>query len=116
VKGLQLACLLMMGSLFAINGLRQFFVEPLATPHVNLIWFLIQVLPLLAVLPGTLRNRYRSYVFAALVSTLYFIHGVLLASTADLRMLGLWETGFAVSLLIAATYAARRTVGQAASQ
>ncbi|HEY5679598.1 MAG TPA: DUF2069 domain-containing protein [Pseudomonadales bacterium] len=116
MKGLQLACLLMMGSLFAINGLRQFFVEPLATPHVNLIWFLIQVLPLLAVLPGTLRNRYRSYVFAALVSTLYFIHGVLLAATADLRALGLWETGFAVGLLIAASYAARRTVGQAASQ
>jgi uncharacterized membrane protein len=116
MKGLQLTCLLMIGSLFAINGLRQFFVEPLPTPHVNLIWFLIQVLPLLAVLPGTLRNRYRSYVFAALVSTLYFIHGVLLAATADLRALGLWETGFAVSLLVAASYAARRTLREPAPQ
>ncbi|NIP16581.1 MAG: DUF2069 domain-containing protein [Pseudomonadales bacterium] len=114
MKGLQLACLLLIGSLFAINGLRQFFVEPLNTPHVNLIWFLIQVLPLLAVLPGTLKNRYRSYVFAALVSTLYFIHGVLLAATADLRAFGVWEAGFAVSLLVAASYAARRTLGAAA--
>lgn len=116
MKGLQLLCLVMIGSLFAVNGLRQVFIEPLATPHVNLIWFLIQVLPLLAVLPGTLKHRYRSYVFAALVSTLYFIHGVLLAATADLRALGVLEAGFAVSLLVAASYAARRQLRERAPQ
>lgn len=107
MKGLQLACLGLIGSLFALTGLRQFFVEPLATPSSNAVWFCIQVLPLLAVLPGVLRRVARSYLLAALVSTLYFVHGVLLAATPELRALGLWEAGFSVGLLVAGSYAAR---------
>ena len=109
MKGLQLACLGLSGSLFALTGLRQFFVEPLATPSINALWFGIQVLPLLAVLPGVLRDSARSYLFAALASTLYFIHGVLLVATPELRAMGLWEAGFSVGLLIAGSYAARNS-------
>ena len=107
MKALQLACLLLIGSLFALTGLRQFFIEPLATPSINAVWFLLQVLPLLAVLPGVLRLGARSYLVAALLSTLYFVHGVLLAATPELRGLGLWEAGFSVALLVAGSYAAR---------
>jgi uncharacterized membrane protein len=61
----------------------------------------------LAVLPGVLRLGARSFLIAALISTLYFIHGVLLAATADQRVLGIWESGFAIALLIAGSYATR---------
>ena len=107
MTALQLVCLGLIGSLFALTGLRQFFVEPLASPATNAVWFLIQVLPLLAVLPGVLRLRSRSFILAALASTLYFVHGVLLAATPDLRAMGLWEVAFAVGLLVAGSYAAR---------
>ena len=43
-----------------MTGLRQFFIEPLATPSSNGIWFLIQVLPLLLPMPGALRGELRS--------------------------------------------------------
>ena len=108
VKGLQLLSLLALGSVFALNGLRQFFVDPLANTTSNLIWFVLQVLPLLLVLPGMLALRARSYLLATLVSMLYFVHGVVLAATAELRVLGLWEAGFAVALLAAALLTARR--------
>jgi uncharacterized membrane protein len=105
--GLQLACMGLIGSLFALTGLHQFFLKPLATPTINALWFFIQVLPLLAVLPGVLRRHARSYVIAALVSTLYFVHGVLLAATPELRAFGLSEAAFSVGLLVAGAYAAR---------
>lgn len=107
MKLLQPACLLLIGSLLALTGVRQFFVQPLATPGVNALWFSIQVLPLLAVVPGVLLLRPRSHLLAALASTLYFVHGVLLAATAPLRALGLWEAGLSVALLVAGSYAAR---------
>ena len=37
LQGLQFLTLLAAGSLFALTGLRQFFVEPLASPVPNLI-------------------------------------------------------------------------------
>ena len=107
MKGWLFVALLLIGSLVGINGLRQLFVQPLPTTSVNITWFVIQILPLLAVLPGMLRLRPRSVFGAAFVSMLYFIHGVLLAATAPLRTIGLLEAGFAVLLLAVATYMAR---------
>ena len=104
---LMFACLLMLGSLFALTGLRQFFIEPLGSGLSNSIWFGIQVLPLLAVTPGMLRFKARSYLIATLVGSLYLVHGVLLVSTPDLRTLGVWETAFALLLILAATYMVR---------
>ena len=108
MKALQFLCLLLVGSLFALTGLRQFFVTPLSGSGVNVLWFLIQVLPLLLVLPGILRLRVRAFFFAALAGMLYFVHGVLQAATPDLRALGLWEVGFAMALVLAATYGTRQ--------
>lgn len=111
MKGLQFLALIMLGSLFAVTGLRQFFVEPLDDALSNTLWFAIQVLPLLVVLPGLLRGSHRGYFYAILAATLYFIHGTMEAATADQRLLALWETGFAVALIAVACLAMRRLNG-----
>lgn len=107
LRALQLLTLLALGSIFALTGLRQFFVEPLASSSSNLIWFGIQVLPLLLVLPGLLRLAPRSYLLAILAAMLYFCHGVLQAVSAEDRLLGLWEVGFSLALILTASFALR---------
>ncbi len=107
MRGWLIVALFLLGSLVSVNGLRQFFVEPLTTPSVNAIWYFIQVLPLLAVLPGMLRLQPGSIFGAALVSLLYFVHGVLLAATPNLRVMGLFEAAVAIALLCVATYMTR---------
>ncbi len=108
MKGYQFACLILIGSLFAVTGLRQFFVEPLDSAFANTIWFVIEVLPLLAVLPAVLRGASRGYLLAALAALLYFVHGTMEAATADHRTMALWEAGFAVALVAVAGLAVRR--------
>lgn len=108
MKGWQFVCLVLLGSLFALTGLRQFFVEPLAGTASNVIWFGIQVLPLLLVLPMLLRGHSRGYFYSVLAASLYFIHGTMEAATPELRTLALWEVGFAVALIAAASIAMRR--------
>ncbi|MGE0622817.1 MAG: DUF2069 domain-containing protein [Pseudomonadales bacterium] len=107
LRGLQFLCLLCLGSLFALTGLKQFFIEPLASTGTNLVWFLIQVLPLLAVTPGVLRLKARSYLLAVLAAMLYFSHGVLEATSTDMRAYGLWEVAFAMGLVLTASFALR---------
>ena len=107
LRALQLLTLLALGSIFALTGLRQFFVEPLASSSSNLIWFGIQVLPLLLVLPGLLRLAPRSYLLAILAAMLYFCHGVLQAVSVEDRLLGLWEVGFSLALILTASFALR---------
>jgi uncharacterized membrane protein len=107
LRGLQFLCLIWIGSLFALTGLRQFFVEPLASTTSNLIWFGIQVLPLLLVLPGILRLKPRSYLLATLVAMLYFCHGVLQAVSAEDRVLGLWEVAFSLALVLTGSFGLR---------
>lgn len=107
VQGLQFLTLLSIGSLFALTGLRQFFVDPLANPVSNLIWFIIQVLPLLLVLPGILKLSPRSYLLGALGGMLYFSHGVLLSVSPEHRVIGLWEIGMALALVVTTTLVLR---------
>jgi uncharacterized membrane protein len=107
LRGLQFLTLFCIGSLFGLTGLRQFFVEPLASSSSNLIWFGIQVLPLLLVLPGVLRLTPRSYLLAILAAMLYFCHGVLQAVSVEDRLLGLWEVGFSLALVLTASFALR---------
>lgn len=116
MKGHQLLALLLIGSLFALTGLRQFFVQPLATPLANVSWFVIQVAPLLAILPGVLRATGRGFFYAILAAMLYFIHGVMEAATPELRALALWEIGFATGLVAVGAYAMRRLNGTPPAQ
>ncbi len=116
MKGLQLISLLLIGSIFALTGLRQFFVSPLQGAVLNLLWFLAQVLPLLFLLPGILRLRARAYFFAAMVSMLYFIHGILLTIMPDSRAMGLWEVGLAMLLVLVGSIGTRQLGGLKAAQ
>jgi uncharacterized membrane protein len=104
---LLFVCMLLMGSLLALTGMRQFFIQPLASTQSNIIWFAVQVAPLLVIVPGLLRLHYRSAFFAILVASLYFIHGVLLAVDASTRALGFTEVGISLALVLTATYLLR---------
>jgi len=108
MKGLQFLSLVCIGSLFALTGLRQFFMQPLAGTFTNTVWFIIQVTPLLLILPGVLRVSARGFFFAILAAMLYFIHGVMEAATPALRTWALWEVGFATALVTLGSVAMRR--------
>lgn len=102
VRGYLFLTFLCIGSLFALVGLKQFFMQPLDNSTSNGIWFLLQVLPLLLLIPGLLRvgpGRGRlAFFFCAMAGMLYFIHGVWSAVTPELRTWALWETAFALGL------------------
>jgi uncharacterized membrane protein len=104
----QLPAIALIGSLFALTGLRQFFLQPLASPFSNTLWFLLQVAPLLLALPGVLRATARGFFGAVLAAMLYFIHGVLEAATPQLRVFAWWEIGFATTLVVLGALAMRR--------
>ncbi|XOV84437.1 MAG: DUF2069 domain-containing protein [bacterium] len=108
MKGWLFLSLMMVGSLFALTGLRQFFIEPLDDPGVNAAWFLIQMLPLLLPLPGLLRGHLRPAFFMCMSSMLYFIHGVLVVFDPDLFVFGLFEILFSLGLCGATAILVRR--------
>lgn len=108
MRGWLFIILLLAGSLFALTGLRQFFIEPLAGSVTNTIWFIVQVLPLLLVIPGMLSLNTRSAFYMILAAMLYFIHGVLEAATPEQRTLALVEIVLSVALITIATWMLRR--------
>lgn len=81
-----------------MTGLRQFFIDPLPNTTANVIWFICQVLPLIAPIPGVLRGALRSMFLLCLFSTLYFVHGVMVAFEGDLLLFGAFEILFALAL------------------
>ena len=107
MAGFQFLALICVGSLFALTGLRQFFVAPLPNELPNALWFLLQVSPLIAVLPGVLRGHGRGFFYAMLAAMPYFVHGVI-ALTAGSRGLGMAESGTAIALLAICYLALRR--------
>ena len=98
MKGWLFIALLLLGSLVALTGLRQFFLEPLASTGTNIAWFIIQLLPLLVPLPGLMRVQLRSTFILCMTSLLYFIHGTLIVFDADKQLLGGFEIVFALGL------------------
>ena len=108
MKGWLFACLMLTGALFSLTGLRQFFIEPLANPMPNLVWFLIQLLPLLLPLPGVLRLQVRSTFVLCMASTLYFVHGVYVISDPKLQLLGIFEIIFSLGLCAVSAFLVRK--------
>ena len=49
--------------------------------HIPLFWLVVKGVPLLAMLPGLLRDRPKAYLGSCLLALLYFIEGVVLAWT-----------------------------------
>jgi uncharacterized membrane protein len=108
MQGFIFLSYLCIGSLFAMTGLRQFFIEPLAGGATNAVWFGLQVLPLLAILPGLMRGTRNAPMYAIIVAMLYFVHGVLVAATDPLRWFGLIEIVFALALTWVSTMLLKR--------
>lgn len=100
MRGWLFLSLICAGSLLAVTGLRQFFIEPLSTSLSNSVWFLIQVLPLLLPLPGALRGQLRSMFLLCLVSSLYFIHAVLVINDEPLFLIASAELLFSLGLAV----------------
>ena len=100
MRGWLFLSLICTGSLLAVTGLRQFFIEPLGTRSSNSVWFLIQVLPLLLPLPGALRGQLRSMFLLCLVSSLYFIHAVLVINDEPLFLIASAELLFSLGLAV----------------
>lgn len=87
MKGLLFLCLVFTGSIVALTGLRQFFIDPFSTTQANIAWFVIQLVPLLMPLPAVLAGSYRGIFVLCLASMLYFIHGVIIAFDAGMQLL-----------------------------
>ncbi|MEM1437279.1 MAG: hypothetical protein AAGG11_24750 [Pseudomonadota bacterium] len=93
MRGYLFLLFLALGSLFAVLGLKQLFLDPLPGGPFsggNLIWLGAQVLPLLALLPpllGDAAGRRLGGMLAALAGMAYFCYGVWLA--VDNSALGL---------------------------
>jgi uncharacterized membrane protein len=110
VRALQSTTLVCIAALLLLTAARQLLIDPLANVSVNAIWLLIQVLPLLAVIPGVLRLRVTGCFFTVLVGMLYFVHGVQASFGPTERGLDLWglaEAFLAVALVGFASYAIR---------
>ena len=86
------------GSLFALTGLRQFFIAPLPDTGPNILWFAIQVAPLVLTLPGLMSGTIRTTFLLCLASMLYFVHGVIVVYDGSLVILGWIEIVFALAL------------------
>ena len=115
MRGWLFACLILTGSLVALTGLRQFFIEPLASTSSNVIWFVLQLLPLLLPLPGVLRLHLKPTFMLCLATMLYFIHGVYVISDPKLTLLGGFEIGFALALCAVTAWMVR-SMREAAAQ
>lgn len=98
MQGWLFLTFIMVGSLLGVTGLRQFFIDPLPTTALNTIWFFVQALPLLLCLPSALRGQLKGMFFLCLVSTLYFIHGVLNVFDPTMFYWGAAEIFFALAL------------------
>ena len=85
MQGWLFLTLVLIGSLVGVNGMRQIFAEPLPDPSANVIWLVLQILPLILCLPAALKGQLKGgKFFLCLVSTLYFIHGVLIVFDPEL--------------------------------
>ncbi len=106
---------ILVGSLFAITGLRQLFLDPISDNNTNIFWFVLQVVPLVALIPGLLKGNRNGFVYCALVSLLYFVHGVMLSGDTEFGRLGVLEAGLALVLTAVASLGAKAAIALAES-
>ncbi|MEM9623107.1 MAG: DUF2069 domain-containing protein [Pseudomonadota bacterium] len=108
LQGWMFLNLFCMGSIAGVVGLRQFFVAPLSEPGTNLAWYLMQMLPILATLPGLLRLHLNSTFFLCMGSLLYFIQGVLWAFEPADRVFGGFQIFFSLALCVCSALLIRK--------
>lgn len=108
LQGWLFLILFCIGSIAGVVGLRQFFVAPLTDPVMNIVWYIVQMLPMLVTLPGVLRMRINSTFFLCLASMLYFIQGVLWAFQPEDRLFGFFEIFFSLALCLCTALLVRK--------
>ena len=47
MQGWLFLTFVMIGSLIGVTGMRQIFIEPLPDPSANVVWLVLQIMPLL---------------------------------------------------------------------
>lgn len=104
------------GSLFALTGLHQFFLNPDPSLWVNLVWFALQVLPLVIFVPSLMSGAVRSTLMLCLASLLYFVHGVIVCFEPNGGFLGATEIVFALTLCLVTAYIVRKLREQQAQE
>jgi uncharacterized membrane protein len=116
MQGLLFMVLLTAGSLVALTGLRQFFIDPFSTTAANAGWFLIQSLPILAPLPTALHGSIRGMFFLCIASLLYFVHGVVIAFDPGMMWMAACEISFSLGLCAVSALYVRQAREQEASR
>lgn len=101
MRGWHVTALTMMGCLLAFTAWRQFIVDPIPSAGSNMVWFGLQIAPLLLVLPGVVKRQANALFFATVVSFLYFIHGTLHVVEVATRASGSVEILLALAFFVA---------------
>ena len=106
-------------ALLALTILWETWLAP--ARHTPLFWLVVKGVPLLAMLPGLLRDWPKAYLGSCLLALLYFIEGVVLAWTLRAEPLSAFGTLLlawveivaAVVFIVSAALHARRLLHQA---
>ncbi len=104
VKILQMMSLISLGSIFSVLALYRYFVDPLGSLLASTTVLLLQMAPLLFLVFGVIFLRSRQIFYLAMVSLLYFTHGVVQLVDPDSRVFGSAELVFALLLCISSAY------------
>jgi uncharacterized membrane protein len=104
VKILQMLSLISLGSIFSVLALYRYFVDPLASLLASTAVLVLQVAPLLLLVFGVIFLRSRQIFYLAIISLLYFIHGVVQVVDPGSRAFGLAEAVFAILLCVTTSY------------
>ena len=99
-------CLVMIGSQFSLACLNELVLQP--QRPVSWVWLALQVIPLIAVIPGILRAHLNSTFLTILIAQLFFIHGVVVAFEPEDRVFGIIEAVTALGLTAAASLLVRK--------
>ncbi len=98
VSGWLLSSFICLGSVIGLLGMRQLVLSTDGSMGQSVIWFIMQILPLLVTLPGLISSQVRATFILCLASLLYFIHGVLVAFEPGNLVFGLLIIGFSLGL------------------
>lgn len=116
MQGWLLSSFICLGSLIALTGLKQFLLAPVTDPLPNTLWFIAQILPLLAPLPGLMSGSIRATFVLCMASLLYFMHGVVVCFEPGMVLYGSSEIVFSLGLCATTAILVRRLREQAASE
>jgi uncharacterized membrane protein len=87
--------------LLAVYSIRTLWLTPLDKEPNTVVWF-FHIVPLLMMLPGMLKNHYRSYIWLCFVLLFYFMTAVIQAFAPEYGWFPKFEVALIVLLFISA--------------